>query len=249
MMTLTPEANRRANMILENIPRVKWIAAHIHQHLPQTVVLEDLVSIGVLGLIEAVDRYDPAASVQFKTFAEYRIRGAILDSVCELDGIPAHKRSKAKRVKLAVRMLEQRLGRTPSSEEIAAELGVSMEEYHEWVNDIRGVTFASLAVNYTTDNGEISLEDTIADKDSVQPEALVEQAERKELVEQGLNALPALESKVAKMYFQEGLCLRQIARTLDLHLTRVSQLKSRAIEMLRSFVAVRCHMQKRGACV
>jgi RNA polymerase sigma factor for flagellar operon FliA len=88
--------------------------------------LEDLVSIGVLCLIEAVDPYDPEMSVQFKTFAEYRIRGAILDSVCELDGIPAHKRSKAKRVKLAVSLLEQRLGRTPSSEEVAEELGVGM---------------------------------------------------------------------------------------------------------------------------
>ena len=89
MTPLTPAANSRANMIIENLPRVRWIASSIHQRLPATVVLEDLVSIGVLGLIESVDRYDPRTNVQFKTFAEYRIRGAILDSVCELDGIPA----------------------------------------------------------------------------------------------------------------------------------------------------------------
>lgn len=124
-----------------------------------------------------------------------------------------------------------------------------MEEYHEWVNDIRGVTLASLAVSYSSDGGEISLEDTIADKDSVQPQEMMEQAERKELVEKGLNALPCLERNVAKMYFQEGLCLRQIASQLNLHITRVSQVKSRATEMLRSFVAVRCNAQKRGACV
>lgn len=248
MLTLTPEANQRANLILENLPLVKWIAGSIHQRLPHTVVLEDLVSIGVLGLIEAVDRFDPEAGVQFKTFAAYRIRGAILDSVCELDGIPAHKRSKAKRVRLAISVLEQRLGRTPSSEEVAEELGVSMEEYHQWINDIRGITVASLAANLTTDSGEISLEDTIADKDSVQPEALVEQAEREELVARGLNALPGLERKVAKMYFQEGLCLRQIAASLNLHITRVSQLKTRATEMLRRSVTAQCHLQKRGAC-
>lgn len=249
MMDLTPEANRRADMILENMPRVKWIAASIRQRLPQTVVLEDLVSIGVLGLIEAVDRYDPQAGVQFKTFAEYRIRGAILDSICELDGIPAHKRSKSKRVKLAVHTLEQRLGRSPSSEEIAAELGIGMEEYHEWMNDIRGISVASLTMSYATERGDVSLADTIADRDSVQPEEMVEQAEREELVEKGLNALPGLERRVAHMYFREGLCLRQIASSLNMHITRVSQLKTRATEMLRRSVAVRCRLHKRGACV
>ena len=249
MMTLTPEANQRASMILENLPRVKYIASSIHQRLPQSVVLEDLVSIGVLGLIEAVDRYDPTTNVQFKTFAEYRIRGSILDSVCELDGIPAHKRSKAKRAKLAVSMLEQRLGRTPTSEEVAAELGVSMDEYHEWVNDIRTISLGSLAASYSTERGEICLADTIEDKDSVQPEALFEAAERQDLVRKGLNALPGLERQVAKLYFQEGLCLRQIASILHLHITRVSKLKSRATAMLRRSVEVRSNLQKRGACV
>jgi RNA polymerase sigma factor for flagellar operon FliA len=234
MTPLTPEANSRASMIIENLPRVRWIASSIHQRLPATVVLEDLVSIGVLGLIESVDRYDPRTNVQFKTFAEYRIRGAILDSVCELDGIPAHKRSKAKRLKSAVRMLEQRLGRTPTSEEIAAELGVDMEEYHEWVNDIRGVTIGALADNYK-DN-------------SLQPAALLEQTERDELVEKGLNALPELENEVVTLYFKEGMSLRQIACKLNLHITRVSQLKSRGTERLRRFVTLHSTWSKRGMC-
>jgi RNA polymerase sigma factor FliA len=248
-MDLTPAANQRANMILENLPRVKWIAASIHQKLPPTVALEDLVSIGVLGLIEAVDRFDPTVSVQFKTFAEYRIRGAILDSVCELDGIPAHKRSKAKRVNSVVRMLEQRLERTPASEEVAAELGVSLGEYYQWRNEIRGITVGSLAASYATDNGEISLADTIADKDSVQPEEMVEEAERQELVAKGMESLPGLEREVVTLYFHQGLGLRQIASLLHLHITRVSQLKSRATGRLRRFVAARCALQKRGAYV
>jgi RNA polymerase sigma factor for flagellar operon FliA len=249
MLELTPEANQRARMILENLPRVKYIAASIHQRLPQTVVLEDLVSIGVLGLIEAVDRYDPSTNVQFKTFAEYRIRGSILDSICELDGIPAHKRSKAKRAKLAVSVLEQKLGRTPTSEEVAAELGVTMDEYHQWINDIRTISLGSLASSCATENGEISLADMIEDKESAQPEELMVEAERQELVRKGLNALPVLERQVARLYFQEGLCLRQIATILDLHITRVSKLKSRATGMMQRFVEVRCHQQKRGACV
>src|ERR1035437_4105670 len=127
--------SRRAEMILENLPRVRWIAAHIHQRLPATIVLEDLISIGVIGLIEALDRFDPSLGVQFKTFAEHRIRGAILDSVSERDGIPAHKRAKARIFKQTVSAVEQRLGRTPTSEEVATELGVSLQEYHDWIND------------------------------------------------------------------------------------------------------------------
>lgn len=246
MTDLTPEANRRANMILENLPRVRHIAGSIHQKLPATVVLEDLVSTGVLGLIEAVDRYDPAAGVQFKTFAEYRIRGAILDSVCELDGIPAHKRSKAKRLKVAVRVLEQRFGHTPSSEEIAAELSVSVDEYHQWINDIRGVTIGSLAANYSTESGDVSLTDTIADPTSKQPSDLVEEAERDKLVEKGLESLPGLERRIVTLYFQESLDLRQIASLLNLHITRVSQLKSRGVLRLRRFVA-RSDPRPRGA--
>lgn len=244
----TLSESRRAEMILENLPRVRWIAAHIHQRLPSTIVLEDLISIGVIGLIEALDRFDPCIGVQFKTFAEHRIRGAILDSVSELDGIPAHKRAKSRTLKQTAAALEQRLGRTPTSEEIADELGVSLKEYHEWINDIRGVTVGSLAAVYVTDSGEISLADTIADQSGIHAEDAIEEAERTQLVEKGMLALPQLERAVIRMYFHDGQCLREIAANLGLHITRVSQLKSRATQRLRRFVEAHWSLRN-GAAV
>jgi RNA polymerase sigma factor for flagellar operon FliA len=239
--------SRRAEMIMENLPRVRWIAAHIHQRLPATIVMEDLISIGVIGLIEALDRYDPSLGVQFKTYAEHRIRGAILDSVSELDGIPAHKRAKARSFKQAVSAVEQRLGRTPTSEEVAGELGVSLKGYHEWINDIRGVSVGSLATVYVTDNGEFSLADMIADQGGIPAEDLIEDAERTQLIERGVEVLPPLERAVVRMYFHDGLCLREIAAQLSLHITRVSQLKSRATQRLRRFVEARWSLRNGGA--
>ena len=240
-------AEKRAELILENLPRVRWLAARIHQRLPSSVVLEDLISIGVLGLIEAVDRFDPDLNVQFKTYAEHRIRGAILDSVCELDGVPAHKRSKAKRLRQAASTVEQRLGHTPSSEEVADELGVSMEEYHEWVNDTRSISVGSLAAMRETDRSTLPLADTIADQDSVPPDHLMQLAEQDELVRRGLNALPVLERRVIDLYFKDGLCLREIASMLNLHITRISQIKASATQRLRRFVEQRSSAHNGGA--
>jgi len=239
--------SRRAEMILENLPRVRWIAAHIHQRLPATIVLEDLISIGVIGLIEALDRFDPTLGVQFRTYAEHRIRGAILDSVSDCDGIPAHKRAKARLFKQAVGTVEQRLGHTPSSEEIAAELGVNLKEYHDWINDIRGVSVGSLATVYVTDNGEVSLEDMIADQSSIPAEDAIEETERAQLIEKAVRLLPPLERTVIRLYFHDGLCLREIAGQLGMHITRVSQLKSRATQRLRRFVEAHWSLRDGGA--
>jgi RNA polymerase sigma factor FliA len=241
------QEERRAALILEHLPRVRWIAGRIHQRLPSGVVLEDLISIGVLGLIEAVDRFDPELNVQFKSYAEHRIRGAILDSVCELDGVPAHKRSKAKRLRRAVSTVEQNLGHTPCSEEVAEELGVSLEEYHEWVNDVRGVSVASLAAVRVTDKSEISLADTIADPDGIRADDMLQQTERDALVRRGLQTLPVLERRVIGLYFQQGLCLREIASMLNLHITRISQIKASATQRLRRFIESRWSAHNGGA--
>ncbi len=237
----------RAEMIMENLPHVRLIATRIHQRLPATIVLEDLISVGVIGLIEALDRFDPTLGVQFKTFAEHRIRGAILDSVCEFDGIPAHKRAKAREFKQAASAAEQKLGRTPDSDEVAVELGVSLKEYHEGLNDIRGVSVGSLATSYVTENGEIPLADMIADRTGITAEDALEEAERDEFIEKGMQALPPLERAVIRMYFKEELCLREIATQLRLHITRVSQLKSRATRRLQRFASAHWSQRRSGA--
>src|SRR5690348_10817264 len=122
-------AENRERLILEHLPQVRLIARRIHDRLPVSVGLEDLVSTGVLGLIAAIDKYDPKHDVKLKTYAEYKIRGAILDSLRGLDWAPRQKRKQAKRIEAAISAAEQRLRRTPSEAEVATELGISIAEY------------------------------------------------------------------------------------------------------------------------
>src|SRR5690242_21617503 len=137
-------ANERERLILEHLPQVRLIARRIQERLPENVSLEDLVSTGVIGLISAIDHFDPAHNVKLKTYAEYKIRGAILDSLRGLDWAPRQRRRQAKLIESAIASLEQRYQRTPTEEEIAAHLGLSVAEYQNWLSEVRGLTLGSL---------------------------------------------------------------------------------------------------------
>src|ERR1035437_9467093 len=129
----------RERLILEHLPQVRLIARRIRDRLPESVSLEDLVSAGIVGLIAAVDQYDSAHNVKLKTYAEHKIRGAILDSLRGLDWAPRQQRKKAKQIESAISKIEQRVHCTPTEEQIAQELGLELEQYHEWLVEIRGV--------------------------------------------------------------------------------------------------------------
>src|SRR3954454_3773020 len=136
----TPDAlseTERERLILEHLPQVRLIARRIQERLPESVALDDLVSTGVLGLISAIDHFDPAHNVKLKTYAEYKIRGAILDSLRGLDWAPRQKRRKAKQIEAAISVAEQKLKRAPTEDEVAKELGIPLEEYHGWLVEIR----------------------------------------------------------------------------------------------------------------
>src|SRR5579864_2775039 len=126
----------REQLILQHLPQVRLIARRIQERLPENICLEDLISTGVLGLISAIDNFDASHNVKLKTYAEYKIRGAILDSLRGLDWAPRQKRRKSKQIEAAIAAVEQRLKRAPNEEEIAAQLRVSLEEYHEWLVEI-----------------------------------------------------------------------------------------------------------------
>src|SRR5437588_12986633 len=127
----------RERLILEHLPQVRLIARRIQERLPENISLEDLISTGVLGLISAIDNFDPEHAVKLKTYAEYKIRGAILDSLRGLDWAPRQKRRKSKQIESAIATAEQRLKRAPAEEEVAAQLGIPLEEYHRWLVEIR----------------------------------------------------------------------------------------------------------------
>src|SRR5689334_13529658 len=132
-MTQETSAAEREQLILEHLPQVRLIARRIHERLPENVSLDDVISAGVVGLISAIDHFDPAHNVKLKTYAEYKIRGAILDSLRDLDWAPRQKRRKAKQIEAAISTAEQKLKGSPTEEEIARELGISVQEYHDWL--------------------------------------------------------------------------------------------------------------------
>jgi RNA polymerase sigma factor for flagellar operon FliA len=230
---ISPE--EREQIILEHMPQVRLIARRIHDRLPDTVSVEDLISTGVVGLISAIDRYDPAHGVKLKTYAEYKIRGAILDSLRGLDWAPRQQRRRSKLIELAITTLEQELRRAPSEEEIAEELLIPLSEYHDWLTEIRGLNLGSLESHPADDDGRELLR-FVADKEEAWPSNLLERSELRRILAQAINRMPEIERTVVALYFQEELTLREIASIVNLHESRVSQLKTQAIARLRSFL-------------
>src|ERR1700683_268592 len=136
--------DEREQLILEHLPQVRLIARRIQERLPENISLEDLVSTGVIGLIAAIDNFDPSHNVKLKTYAEYKIRGAILDSLRGLDWAPRQQRKRSKQIEAGIAVAEQRLHRSPTEEESAEQLGLDITEYHGWLVEIRGLNLGSL---------------------------------------------------------------------------------------------------------
>ncbi len=237
-------AGERERLILEHLPQVRLIARRIHERLPESVNLDDLVSTGTLGLIAAIDRFDSSHNVKLKTYAEYKIRGAILDSLRGLDWAPRQQRKRSKQIEAAISVAEQRLHRAPSEDEIALQLDVTLEEYHEWLVDIRGVNLGSLEVSHPEEEGRNLLE-YVSDDEENWPSRLLERSELQKLLAGAIEKMPSTERTVISLYYHEELTLREISKIVKLHESRVSQLKSQAILRLRSYLE-KCWPVERG---
>jgi len=238
-----PSVEERERLILEHLPQVRLIARRIHERVPESVSLEDLVSSGVVGLIGAIDHFDPTHNVKLKTYAEYKIRGAILDSLRGLDWAPRQKRRMARQVESAILAASQRLHREPTEEEIAAELSIDLAQYHAWLADLQGLSIATLEP--AGEQGRDLLE-LVSDDEERLPSRLMERAELEKLLAEAIEQMPAIDRTVIGLYYREELTLREIAQIVHLHQSRISQLKSQAIIRLRSYMVRRWPME-RGA--
>ena len=230
--------DQREQLILQHLPQVRLIARRIHERLPETISLEDLISTGVIGLIAAIDNFDPSHKVKLKTYAEYKIRGAILDSLRGLDWAPRQKRRQAKKIESAISAAEQRLKRAPTEEEIAAQLEISLAEYHEWLVEIRGLNLGSFE-SASEDEDSRDLLNFISDDEEDWPSRLLERSELKKLLAMAITKMPEVEKTVLNLYYHEELTLREISKILHLHESRISQLKSQAILRLRAYMEKR----------
>ena len=234
-LPIAGSAEERERLILENLPSVRWLALRIHEKIGGAVSLEDLISAGTIGLIQAVDSFDPSCNVKLKTFAEYRIRGAILDSIRGLDGIPAHKRKRMKEIESAIVAVEQRVQRAPTEEEVAAELKISLSEYQDSLSELRAVSLGSL--DEVKDGfSESKLLRFAAQDEESQPSRILERSELRNLLADGISKMPKQEKIILSLYYQEQQNLQEIAEILGLHTTRVCQLKSQAVLRLRSYM-------------
>jgi RNA polymerase sigma factor for flagellar operon FliA len=225
-------AEEREQLILEHLPQVRLIARRIHERVPEHINIDDLISAGTLGLISAVDNFDASQNVMLKTYAEYRIRGAILDSLRGLDFAPRQKRRQARQIEAAMAACEQRLGRPATEDEIADQLGLSLDEYREWLVELEHVQIGDFDV--PAGPAPSTVLRRLADDHENLPSVVLERAELERLLGSSIGNLPKVERTVLALYYKEELNLREIAGIMDLHLSRISQLKSQAVLRLRA---------------
>jgi len=228
-----PASGDRERLLLEHVASVRFIARKLHQTLPRHVELEDLVSAGMVGLMEACNRFDARRHVQFKSYAQFRIRGAILDWLRTLDWGPRELRRKARAIAETTRVLSQRLGRAPSEPEIAAAMEIELEELQQLIGELRSLELGSLNAEHTKDEEDEELEYVPASADE-DPLFLCLAAESRQHLIDAIEELPEKERLVLTLYYYEELTMREIGLTLGVVESRVSQIHSGAVRRLRS---------------
>jgi RNA polymerase sigma factor for flagellar operon FliA len=228
-----PSALDEAQMMEELLPQVQYIARRIHERLPQHVPFEDLVNEGVLGLIEAYRKFDPTRNVQFKTYAKFRIRGAIIDSLREWDWSPRPLRDREKTVTAAKAKLANELGRVATEEEVASELGMELEKFQELLGRISGLSVMNQQAESIFDSGEDEdiIESARADE-SLNPFEIYSREELRSVLAEAIETLSKKEQIVISLYYVEELTMKEIAATIDVGESRVSQIHSSALSKL-----------------
>ena len=236
----TGDQGIRDRLILTYAPLVKYVAGRLGSGLPAHVDEGDLVSYGLLGLIGAIERYDPERDVKFETYAIARIKGAIIDELRALDWVPRSVRARARHIERAIGELEAKLHRAPTDEEIAAKLGIEPEELEESLSEISRSSIAALDELWTissTGGDQVALIDTIEDTQGPEPQSALAQTELKEALGESIARLPEREKLVVTLYYYEELTLREIGEVLGVTESRVSQLHTKAILRLKARLA------------
>jgi len=225
--------SQREALVLEHLPQVCLIARRIHDRLPDYISLDDLISTGVIGLMAAIDNFNPALNVQLNTYAERRIRGAIIDSLREMDWAPRETRKRSKLIEGAIHRAKQRYGREPAEEEIAAELNIGIAEYQKWLAEVQSVELERLEFEPGENSGR-NLLHFISSGEDAWPSHMVERAELVRIMALAIERMPKPERTVLSLYYYEELNLREIAAVMKMHLSRIAQLRTQAILRLRS---------------
>ncbi len=221
----------REKLILEYAPLVKVVAGRLSMYLGYNVEYEDLVSYGVFGLIDAIDKFDTGKEVKFETYASLRIRGAILDQIRKMDWIPRTIRQRQRQIDTAMKDIEQKNGRPATDAEIAAYIGISENELSDWQNQAKADNMVSLN-EYVEQGNDISSDKGLGGGFDT-PERVIEKSELKEMLAQALELLTEKEKKVILLYYYEDLTLKEISRILEVSESRISQLHTKALQKMK----------------
>jgi RNA polymerase sigma factor for flagellar operon FliA len=229
LQVLTGEQER---VLLEHLPIVRFLARRIHERLPQHVDIEDLVSAGVVGLMDAFTKFDPAKKVQFRSYAQFRIRGAILDSLRTLDWSPRELRRKGRAVEEAIRVLTARMGHAPDEAEVAREMALGLEEYQQLLGELKGLEIGTLHMERNEDSGEEELA-YIPGRPEEDPLFCCLRGELEERLAEAIQNLPDRERLVMSLYYYEEMTMHEIGLALGVVESRVSQVHASAVVHLR----------------
>jgi RNA polymerase sigma factor for flagellar operon FliA len=226
----------RDRLILTYAPLVKYVAGRLGSGLPAHVDDDDLVSYGLLGLMGAIERYDPDRDVKFETYAIARIKGSIIDELRAMDWVPRSVRARARDIERTIAELEARLGRAPNDEEISGKLGMTEDELNESLSEISRTSIAALDELWTVSAGgdQIALIDTIEDTQGPNPQSALAETELREAIGEAIARLPEREKLVVTLYYYEELTLREIGEVLGVTESRVSQLHTKAVLRLKA---------------
>jgi RNA polymerase sigma factor for flagellar operon FliA len=228
--------NEREELILEHMPQIKYIAQRIATKLPSHVELNDLVGAGVLGLLDAIEKFDPMRGVKFKTYAELRVKGAILDSLRSLDWAPRSLRKKSKDLERVYRDLEQRMGRPATDKEVCDEMQISLNEFYELIDQIKGLNLGSFQEMSSQDDDKNSepLVKYIPDGAHVDPFFMYHKSEVRTILGGAIDTLPKKERLIVSLYYYDELTMKEIGKVLGVNESRVSQLHTKAMLRLRT---------------
>lgn len=230
---LDPEV--KDQIIIEYAPLIKFIAQKIASRLPSSVELDDLISCGVIGLMDAIEKFDPTRDNKFKTYAEFRIRGSILDELRSQDWVPRSVREKSKLLERTYAKLEKELGRQANDEEMCKELDCTMDEFHDLINKSRSVSMLNIDDSSSFNKGDKKLLiGAIESSKSNNPLAAVTYKKSQEVIREGIKNLPEKQRLVLSLYYFEDLNLKEIGQVLDVTESRVSQLHTQAIIKLKA---------------
>ena len=233
-----PNANLRRQLIEQYAPLAKYVVDRLNLQPSGGVSYDDLISQAIVGLIEAIDRYDPTRGVKFNTFAYYRIRGAVMDMLRELDWMPRSLRAKGNDIVNAIARLEGELGRPPSDEEVAAAMGISIDRFNEIAQEVGGSSLMSMDETIEQDDGEnhLPVGDMIADDNALSPEDFAANQDQRRVLAEAIDSLPENERLVISLYYHDGLTLKEIGKVLGVTESRVCQMHSKAILRLRAMM-------------